>query len=397
MNATDNRVIIIVLDGCGCGAMPDAAEYGDEGSNTLGNLSSAISSLRLPNLCRLGLAWIVPFMPVDTLEKVYGAYGKVRAVGKAKDTLSGHWEMAGVIQDPPFKTYPKGFPDELVQEWRNRCNLGGILGNYPASGTAIIEELGEDHMRTGWPILYTSADSVFQVAAHENVVQVAKLYEICMTARELLAPPHLVARVIARPFSGQPGSFRRTGNRRDFAVPAPGPTLLEYLQEKGMPVLAIGKIDEIFSKRGITHSDHTTNNSETIHKTLERIMNGPKSGLVFANLGDFDTLYGHRRNICGYAEALNQFDDALAEILKDLREKDVLIITSDHGCDPTFQQHTDHTREEVPLLVAGGVIRKGYNIGLRTSLADISATVCDALGLDKVGEGNSFWREVNEL
>jgi len=388
------RVILIVLDGVGSGAMPDAAEYGDEGANTLRNLTRAVPSMQLPHLAQMGFSRIVPTIRPEAPDEPYGAFGRVQSLGKAKDTVSGHWEITGLVQDPPFPTYPHGFPEDLVDSWCKQCGLDGVLGNCVASGTVLIEELGEEHLRTGLPILYTSADSVFQVAAHEEVIPLTRLYEICMIARNLLIPPHLVARVIARSFVGKPGCFRRTGNRRDFPLPPPGITLLDRLYESGLPVSAIGKIEDIFCKRGITCIDHTKNNADGIRSTLAHILNGPEGGLVFTNLGDFDTLYGHRRNPYGFATALEQFDKALPQLLDALRSRDIVIITADHGCDPTLERHTDHTREEVPLLVAGELIHRGCDLGLRTSLSDLSATICEALGQNPVGKGKSFWKEI---
>jgi phosphopentomutase len=388
------RFILIVLDGVGCGSMPDSAEYRDGGANTLGNLAKAVPSMRLPNFARIGLSCIVPSINPKIQTVPFGAYGRAHPLNKAKDTVSGHWEIAGIVQDPPFRTYPHGFPQEIIQEWCKRSALKGVLGNRPASGTVIIEELGEEHLRTGLPILYTSADSVFQVATHEDVIPPLRLYEICRIARELLRPPHLVARVIARPFLGEPGCFKRAENRRDFSVPPSGTTLLDKIYENDLPVVTIGKIDDIFCKRGITYVDHTSNNGESIRSLVDWVRNGPEAGMVFANLGDFDTLYGHRRNPYGYAKVMEEFDAALPMLFEALRNRDIVIITSDHGCDPTFELHSDHTREGVPLLLAGDLIRRGYDLGIRTSLADISATICQALGLDSSGKGKSFWKEV---
>lgn len=395
MSQRELRTIIVVLDGAGVGAMPDAALYQDAGTNTIGHVVQAVPSIRIPHLVDLGLNRIIPSISPNGSNPPRGSYGRLRSLNKAKDTICGHWEIAGIVQDPPFRTYPRGFPPELVNEWCQRCGIRGALGNRTASGTVIIEELGEEHVRTGLPILYTSADSVFQIAAHEEVIPIARLYEICLVARDLLKPPHLVARVIARPFEGSPGSFKRTANRRDFAVPPPGKTLLDGVQASGAPVVAIGKIDDIFCKQGITHIEHTTNNTAAIRVTLDCIRNGRDRGLIFTNLGDFDTLYGHRRDAEGFAMALEEVDEALPGLLASLKETDILMITADHGCDPTWLHHTDHTREEVPILITGSCVRRGYSLGLRNSLADISATILEALGLEGGRDGKSFWMEVS--
>ncbi len=395
MNPRKRRIILIVLDGAGVGSMPDAALYQDEGANTLEHVVQAVPSTRIPHLIDLGLSRILPSISSNGSNPSTGAYGRLRSLNKAKDTICGHWEIAGIVQDPPFRTYPLGFPADMVNAWCKQCGIEGVLGNRTASGTVIIEELGEEHVRTGFPILYTSADSVFQIAAHEEVIPLPRLYEMCLVARDLLKPPHLVARVIARPFQGSPGSFKRTANRRDFAVPPPGKTLLDAVQASGAPVVSIGKIDDIFCKQGITRIEHTTNNTQAIHATLDHVQNGSDRGIIFINLGDFDTLYGHRRDPEGFAAALEEFDEAVPALLDSLRETDVLMVTADHGCDPTWPHHTDHTREEVPLLISGPGVRQGYSIGLRDSLADISASVLEGLGLEKGKSGKSFWTEVS--
>ncbi len=395
MSQKQRRVIIIVLDGAGVGAMPDAALYQDEGTNTIEHVVQTVSSVRVPHLIDLGLSRILPSISSNGSNPPKGSYGRLRSLNKAKDTICGHWEIAGIVQEPPFLTYPFGFPEDLVNEWCKRCDIEGVLGNKTASGTVIIEELGEDHVRTGLPILYTSADSVFQIAAHEDVIPLTRLYEMCLIARDLLRPPHLVARVIARPFQGKPGSFKRTANRRDFSVPPPRETLLDVVEASGASVVAIGKIDDIFCKQGITQIEHTTNNTSAINATLNHIRNGFGNGIIFTNLGDFDTLYGHRRDPKGFAAALEEFDKALPNLLASLKEADILMVTADHGCDPTWPRHTDHTREEVPLLISGTRLRRGRPLGLRYSLADISATAREALGLDQGAQGKSFWKEVS--
>jgi phosphopentomutase len=386
------RGVLIVLDSVGCGALPDAAEYGDEGANTLGNLKAAYPALALPNLAALGLGRLVPSL--DVPGPLRGAWGKAAIAGRAKDTVSGHWEMAGYIQDPPFRTYPGGFPSEVIHAFCTRAGVPAVLGNVAASGTEIIERLGAEHLRTGLPIVYTSADSVFQIAAHEEVIPVPRLYELCQAAREALQPPHLVARVIARPFVGELGSFRRTENRRDFVVAPAGATLLDLAAAQGLPVVAIGKIEDVFCHRGITLADHTGNNAAGTEATLRYLQEGPEGGLLFTNLVDFDQQYGHRRNAPGYAHALMEFDAALPDILASLRPEDLLIITADHGCDPTLARHTDHTREYVPILCAGRAVQPGRDVGTRPTLADIGATLAEWLGVGPMPAGTSFLAQV---
>ncbi|GFN22380.1 phosphopentomutase [Thermanaeromonas sp. C210] len=379
------RVVLIVLDSVGVGALPDADQYGDEGSNTLGHIAESVP-LRLPNLARMGIGNIIPLRGIEAVDRPLAAYGKMGARAPGKDTTTGHWELAGLILERPFPVYPEGFPEEVIRAFEEAIGRK-VLGNKPASGTAIIEELGEEHMRTGYPIVYTSADSVFQIAAHEEVIPVEELYRYCRLARELLKGEHSVGRVIARPFVGEPGHFIRTDRRQDFSLEPPGPTLLDILSENGLPVLAVGKIKDIFAGRGITRWIHTHDNMDGIDKTC-KFLRESSHGLIFTNLVDFDMLYGHRNDVEGYAAALEAVDRRLPEVMEGLDEKDVLVITADHGCDPTTPS-TDHSREYVPLLIYGRRIRP-VNVGLRFTLADLAATVADLLGVNYTLAGESF-------
>ncbi|NCO37829.1 MAG: phosphopentomutase [Armatimonadetes bacterium CG_4_10_14_3_um_filter_66_18] len=369
---------MIVLDGVGCGELPDAAAYGDAGSNTLGNVGRAGGGLRLPNLGELGLGNVTPLEGVPPVDQPRASFGKLAERSAGKDTTTGHWEMMGIIREDPFPTYPNGFPPEVIAPFEEAIGRA-TLGNKPASGTVILEELGREHLRTGSPIVYTSADSVFQIAAHESVFPLPDLYRICEQARELLTGEHAVARVIARPFVGEPSAFIRTPNRRDFSLPPPYPTTLDLLVEHGHGVLGIGKISEIFAGRGLTRSIHTDSNAHGISETLTALQDAPES-LTFVNLVDFDTKHGHRNDPHGFAEALAEFDQAIPDLLAALRPDDTLLLTADHGCDPTTPS-TDHSREYVPVLVvaAGGATRP---LGTRTSFADIGATVASVLGCE---------------
>lgn len=385
------RAILIVLDSVGIGAAPDAAAYGDEGSNTLANTARAVGGLRLPNLGRLGLGNLADVLGVPPEPHPTAAYGRMQPASAGKDTTTGHWEIAGVISTRPLPTYPNGFPPEIIQEFERRIGRK-TLGNYPASGTVIIEELGPEHLRTGYPIVYTSADSVFQIAAHEEVIPVEELYRMCRIARELLTGEHAVGRVIARPFVGEPGRFVRTDRRRDFSLEPPQPTLLDRLQEAGQPVWAVGKIEDIFAGRGITEAVHIHDNMDGVDQTLAFLARVDR-GLIFTNLVDFDMLYGHRNNPRGYAEALEAVDRRVPELLAALREEDLLFFTADHGNDPTTPS-TDHSREIVPLLVTGARVRQGVDLGLRPTFADLGQTVGEYLGAAPLGAGTSFLREV---
>jgi len=383
-----NRVILIVIDSVGIGAMPDAPEWGDAGSNTVGNIARRMGGLALPNLGKMGLGNLLEVPGTPPALTPAGAFGRMAIHSHGKDTMTGHWEMVGIKPEAPFRTYPEGFPQDLLDEFCQRANLKGVLGNVVASGTEIIQQLGEEHIRTGIPIVYTSADSVFQVAAHEEHFGLDRLYEVCQIARDLLRPPHRVGRVIARPFVGESAAtFKRTANRHDYAL-VPPPMLLNQVQEAGLSVLAVGKIGDIFTGQGITWGEHTKDNADGI-RMIHDCMDRQEPGLIFANLVDFDMHFGHRRDVPGYARALVEFDAALAGIQAKLGDGDVLVVTADHGNDPTHPG-TDHTREYVPVLLQGQGIRAGADIGTRSTLADLGATVADLLGVPYSGMGSSF-------
>jgi phosphopentomutase len=379
------RVIWIVLDSVGVGEMPDAADYGDVGSDTLGNLAR-LRTLELPNLCRLGLGNIKPLNALAPDPAPLGCFGRCATTSPGKDTTTGHWEMVGIHLARPFPLYPHGFPPEVMDEFERRIGRKA-LANIPASGTDIIRELGEEHMRTGCPIVYTSADSVFQIAAHEEVIPIPELYRMCEIAREILHGPHEVGRVIARPFVGAPGAFTRTSNRHDYAVPPPAGMLLDRLAEARVPVASIGKIYDIYLGRGIGRAEKTKSNAEGMAKILD-VAASFDSGLIFANLVDFDMLYGHRNDAEGYANALEAVDRWLPMLLGRLTPGDLLILTADHGCDPTTPS-TDHSREYVPLLVYGEAARRGVNLGTRASLADMGQTVAENFRV-QIEKGESF-------
>jgi phosphopentomutase len=388
------RILLIVLDGLGIGELPDAEEYGDRGSNTLKNMAETVEGLNLPNLESLGLGYLGNFKGINKIDNPKGCYGKMSEASKGKDTTSGHWEIMGIIVEKPFPTYPHGFPPEVIEKFERAIHRK-VIGNKPASGTEIIKELGSEHMKTGNPIVYTSADSVFQIAAHEEVIPPEELYNMCKIARDILRYPHNVCRVIARPFIGKDGSFQRTHRRRDYSLPPFHKTVLEYLAERGMEVISIGKVKDIFAGRGFTKEVPVSGNEDSISKAIAAFKTLSK-GLVFVTLVDFDTLYGHRNNPQGYAQALEDFDKRLLEIFEILTERDMLIITADHGCDPTTPS-TDHSREYVPLLVFGPALRKGANLGIRKSFSDIGVTILDAFEVDYRNyqlAGTSFWREI---
>ncbi|HEX8720995.1 MAG TPA: phosphopentomutase [Pyrinomonadaceae bacterium] len=384
------RITLVVLDSLGMGEMPDAAAWGDAGADTLGHICES-REVKLPNLRGWGLGNVRRLSGVAPVERPRGSYGRCALRSNGKDTTTGHWEMAGIILEKAFPTYPNGFPPEVVERFVAEARVPGILGNYPASGTEIIKELGEEHVRTGKPIVYTSADSVFQIAAHEEVIPVARLYEICEAARNILRGPHEVGRVIARPFVGRPGEFKRTENRHDYAVAPPRDMLLPALSGAGLDVVAVGKISSIYDAAGVTEELPGKNNDQSIDKTVEALA-GDTRGLIFSNLVDFDMLYGHRRDVEGYARALEHFDARLPEIEAAMRDTDLLVITADHGNDPTYRG-TDHTREYAPLLVYGKRARAGVNLGDRASLADIGQTVADNFGL-KLKAGESFLSQI---
>ncbi|HYE83837.1 MAG TPA: phosphopentomutase [Clostridia bacterium] len=386
-----NRVILIVMDSVGVGELPDAGTYGDSGSNTLGNIAGSIKDFRLENLEALGLGNIDGHTGLKSTEDPMGSYGRAGEISPGKDTTTGHWEIAGITLEQAFPTFPEGFPQELVDAFENAIGTK-TLGNEVASGTEIIARLGDEHVKTGYPIIYTSADSVFQIAAHEEVIPLARLYEICEKARHLLKDKYAVGRVIARPFLGTSGSYKRTPNRKDFSLKPVKKTMLDIIAENNMRVTAVGKIEDIFAGTGITEAVHTKNNMEGMDKTLEYIKTD-KKGLIFTNLVDFDMLYGHRNDVNGYAQALKEFDARLPEVYAAMKDSDVLIITSDHGCDPTTES-TDHSREYIPVLLYGKHVKTGVNIGTRTGFCDIGATVLDILGLPMDIKGISFKNEI---
>ena len=389
------RAIMIVLDSVGIGELPDAADFGDVGSNTLVNIKKARPETSLPNMAALGLGNIQG-EDIHLLGKVdapKGCFCKMGEKSIGKDTTTGHWEIAGIVTAKPFPTYTEnGFPKDVMDAFEEAIGTK-TLGNYSASGTVIIQDLGAEHVKTGCPIVYTSADSVFQIAAHEEVIPLERLYEICGIARKILTGEHGVARVIARPFVGNEAEgFTRTKNRKDFSLEPTGVTILDLAKEKGMEVVAIGKIEDIFEHRGMTKADHTTNNADGIEKTIQ-YMKEDFEGILFTNLVDTDMIYGHRNDVEGYAGALEYFDSKLPEIMAQLKEEDILIITADHGCDPTTPS-TDHSREYVPVLVCGKPVKEGVDLGIRKGFTDLGQTVADYLGLDAEFDADSFLQDI---
>jgi phosphopentomutase len=385
-----NRILIIVLDGAGIGAMPDAPEWGDAGSDTFGHILES-RTVRLPNLQSIGLGNIRPLAGVPPAATPRGSFGRCALRSNGKDTTTGHWEMAGIILDQAFPTYPLGFPKSIIDSFITKTGVPGILGNFAASGTEIIKQLGQDHVLTGKPIVYTSADSVFQIAAHEEVIPLPRLYEICEIARAILDGEHKVGRVIARPFLGETGAFYRTENRHDYAVPPPRENLLPALADEDLDVVCIGKIASIYDSMGVTEDLTAKNNQQSIDQTIKAL--GDKTrGLIFSNLVDFDMLYGHRRDTEGYARALEHFDARLPEIEAAMGDEDLMIITADHGNDPTFPG-SDHTREYAPLIVYGRSALPGVNLGTRNSLADIGQTIAENFEL-KLTAGESFLNDI---
>ena len=385
-NTPFNRIVLIVLDGAGIGAMPDAPEWGDAGSDTFGHICES-RQLNLPHLQNLGLGNIRPLSGVPAIANPRGGYGKCALKSNGKDTTTGHWEMAGIILERAFPTYPRGFPQTLIDQFVTKTGVPGVLGNVPASGTEIIKDLGAQHVATGKPIVYTSADSVFQIAAHEEIINLDRLYEICEIARDMLRGEHEVGRVIARPFLGQPGQFFRTENRHDYAVPPPHENLLPLLSENGLDVVCIGKIASIYDSNGVTQDLTAKNNEQSINQTINAL-NQESRGLIFSNLVDFDMLYGHRRDTEGYACALEHFDSRWPEIESAMRDDDLLIVTADHGNDPTYPG-TDHTREYAPLIVYGKKAKSAVNLGTRKSLSDIGRTIAENFKL-QLPAGDSF-------
>jgi phosphopentomutase len=386
------RVVWIVLDSVGIGELPDAADYGDVGRNTLGHIAES-RPLKIPNLVRLGLANIAPLKHLSPAAAPMGAYGKGATRSPGKDTTTGHWEMAGVWLDQAFPVYPHGFPREVIDAFEKQIGRGTI-GNKPASGTEIIKELGEEHVRTGKPIVYTSGDSVFQIAAHEEVIPITELYRMCEIARKLLDGPNRVGRVIARPFLGKPGNFVRTSRRHDYAVDPPKPMLMDVLLERSVPVFGIGKIHDIYNGRGVQEYVTTKNNADGMEK-LTAAVRQRKRGLIFCNLVDFDMLYGHRKNVEGFAKSLEEFDSLLKEFLPLLATSDLIMITADHGCDPDLRwETTDHSREYVPILAYSPAAGAGVNLGVRDTLADMGQTIAESFA-GRIPHGKSFLGEVS--
>jgi phosphopentomutase len=387
-----DRAIVIVLDSVGAGALPDAAEYGDEGSNTLGNIARQ-KPLHIPALRSLGLPRVVHLRDVEPIAEPLGAYGRMAEASAGKDSVTGHWELMGIVLDRAFPVFPNGFPADLITELERRIGRSTI-GNVVASGTVIIDRLGAEHVRTGFPIVYTSADSVFQIAAHEDIIPVPELYRMCEAAYQLAAVERGIGRVIARPFVGAPGSFSRTANRKDFALPPFGETLLDRLAAAGQHVVAIGKIEDLFAGRGIATAVHTASDDEGMD-AVERAMHDSRARLIFANLVDFDTVYGHRNDPAGYAANLERFDARLSELVPRLGPRDLLVVTADHGNDPTTAS-TDHSREHVPLLLTGAAVRKGVDLGTRTTFADLGQTLAEMFAVPRLAHGTSFLADVIE-
>ncbi len=389
-----NRVLVIVLDGVGVGALPDADEYGDVGSNSVANTARAIGGLDLPNMQALGLGNLTDIQGVPPREDTSGAYGKMAEISKGKDSVTGHWELMGIHSSTPMPTYPDGFPPDLIAEFEEKTGYN-VIGNKAASGTVIIQELGEEHLAGHNLIVYTSADSVFQIAAHEEQVPIEELYEICEIARDMLRGEHAVGRVIARPFRGEPGDFWRTERRHDYPLLPPRPTMMQKLVAAGHDVAAVGKIDDLFGNTGISLNKHRTNNQDSIAATLEFLQEEFK-GLLFTNLIEYDMIYGHRNDPEGYAGALAAFDERLPDIRAQMRPTDVAMIVADHGVDPTTES-TDHSREYVPLLVFGVQVKPGVNLGTRETFADVAATIAAIFELEPPEIGASFLSEIRRV
>ncbi|MBI3399426.1 MAG: phosphopentomutase [Deltaproteobacteria bacterium] len=385
-----NRIILIILDSVGIGELPDAKDYKDEGSNTLVNIIKTVGRLSLPNLEAMGIGFIEGVEGFEKTKHPTASYARMAEASKGKDTATGHWEIAGLILDKPLPTYPNGFPKEIMDRFKKETGLD-YLGNKAASGTEIIKELGDEHIKTGKPIIYTSADSVFQIAAHENVIPVDRLYEICRIARKIV-DSYNIGRVIARPFTGAQGFFKRTERRKDFSLAPTGETVLDKLKAKYIPVVGIGKIGDIYGHRGLTQEIHTKDNMDGIDKIIDT-MEQINKGLIFTNLVDFDMLYGHRNAVEGYAKALEEVDKRISEIIKLLTDSDMLIITADHGCDPTTPS-TDHSREYVPLLVYGKKLKHSINLGTRKTFADVGQTIAHIFNVEKMKNGNSFLSDI---
>ncbi len=391
---TLKRAILVVLDGVGAGANPDAHAYGDDGASSLEHCAQAVGGLALPNLGSIGIGNITPIKGTPPTDHARGAYGRMAEAAAGKDSTTGHWEMTGVVLQKPLPTYPHGFPPDLVESFEQAIGRK-VIGNKAASGTEIIKELGEEHVRTGFPILYTSADSVFQLAAHQDVIPLQELYHMCEIARQMLTGDNAVGRVIARPFIGTPGSFTRTEHRRDFSLQPLGTTLLDLLKAEGKDVIGLGKIEDLFAGRGLTRQDHTETNSDGMKATLhwlEQVFNG----LLFVNLVEFDMLWGHRRDSEGYAQALRDVDTWFAQVQEVMRPEDAIFFTADHGVDPTYHG-TDHTREQVPLLAFGAPVRAGVNLGTRSTFADLGQTLAQAFAVGQLAAGTSFAHELGLL
>ena len=382
------RFIVLILDSVGIGELPDADQYGDCGSNTLGNLAKFTGGLQLPILEKLGLGKISSIEGLSRSVKALAAYGKMSEKAPGKDSIAGHWELMGYIASQLLPTYPEGFPETIVSHLQGGTGCE-FIGNIASSGTEIIERMGQEHIRSGRPILYTSADSVLQIAAHENVIPIDELYRICRIARNVMDGKDAVGRIIARPFIGKPGQFKRTSNRKDFSLPAPDDTVLDLLLDAGVDVLGIGKIEDLFAGRGLSRAVHTQSNFHGLKETLQAVQSDA-TGLIFANLIDFDMLWGHRNDPEGYYRGLQEVDQFLPEIMHSLEPDDVLVLTADHGCDPTTPS-TDHSREFVPILIYGDKVKYNVDIGTRETFADLGATISEYFNIEGTGAGQSFW------
>ncbi|UCE25281.1 MAG: phosphopentomutase [Candidatus Zixiibacteriota bacterium] len=387
------RVILVIIDACGVGELPDADKYGDSGAATLPNIAAAVGGLNMPACQKLGLGNIASIAGIAPADQPLGCFGRMAEKSPGKDSTTGHWELGGVILSRPLPLFPDGFPSDLVAQFENRAGVK-VIGNVPASGTAIIDELGNRHLETGELILYTSADSVFQLAAHEEIIPLEKLYEICSIARELLSGEYAVARVIARPFIGKPGRFKRTSGRKDFSLLPPGETILDRMVAEGLSTLAVGKIFDLFARKGFTSRTEAKSNSDVMTEVTRAAKDDSQHRLIFANCVDFDMLWGHRNDVTGFARGLEQFDRDLEKLISALREDDLLLVTADHGCDPTIKTSTDHTREYVPILTYGMNLNCGISLGTRDTFADVAATVAELFGLPARFPGESFLRDI---
>jgi len=383
-----SRVIWIIIDSVGIGELPDADKFGDVGANTIGNIVKSQGDINMPNIVDMGIGNIDGVDFLEKADKPAAAFGKCAEISQGKDTTTGHWEMAGIVVDEPFKTFPNGFPKDIIDEFEKQTGRK-VVGNKPESGTVILDELGEHQIKTGDAIVYTSADSVLQIAAHEEIIPLEELYNMCKIARKIMSGDNAVARIIARPYIGnKKGSFERTSNRRDYSVDPFKTTVLDNIKGSGLDVIAVGKIEDIFNGKGITEAVHTKDNMDGVDKTIKYIKSNNR-GLIYTNLVDFDSKYGHRRDPKGYKKAIEEFDTRLPEIIEAMKEDDILIINSDHGNDPTYKG-TDHTREYIPVLIYGDRIKTGVNLGVRSSFCDIGATIADILGVEKTNCGESF-------